>query len=173
MKDSLKAREFNYCPLCKGRLRRKQIDGYKRLVCRTCDWIYYYNPLPVVVCAARDKKGRILLGKRNLNPGMNKWALPGGFVEAHECPEDACLRELKEETGLRGVIKKLTGIYTQKTMQYGSLLIIGYEVSVIRARILLNSELQDARFFIPRDMPFIPFSSHREIIKDTVASANG
>ncbi|RKY29402.1 MAG: hypothetical protein DRP74_08905, partial [Candidatus Omnitrophota bacterium] len=67
--------------------------------------------MPVAVCAAKNKEGKILVAKRNLKPGINKWALPGGFVELDESLEIACLRELEEETGLKGKIKKLIGIY--------------------------------------------------------------
>lgn len=158
-------KEFRFCPLCRFYLRRKQVDGRKRLVCQKCGWVYYKNPLPVAVCAAKNNEDKILIVKRNLNPGINRWALPGGFVESNEVPETACLRELEEETGLKGKIKRLIGAYIQKTREYGSLLIIGYEVKVSKSSLSLNNELKDARFFSKKDLPVIPFSSHRKIIK--------
>lgn len=161
-----KSYRFEFCPLCAYHLRRKQIDGRKRLICRRCGWINYENPLPVVVCVVKNKENEILIGKRNIEPGINKWALPGGFVEAGETPESACLRELKEETGLKGKIKKLIGIYIQKSRDYGPLLVIGYEVSVSRSRLLLNKELKEAKFFGKEDLPDVPFSSHRRMIKE-------
>lgn len=158
-------RTFKFCPLCKDPLRVKQVDGRKRLVCQKCGWIHYKNPLPVVVCAAKKKDGKILITKRNLRPGINKWALPGGFIESGETSETACLRELEEETGLKGKIKRLIGVYIQKTREYDSLLIIGYEVSVSKCNLSLNNELKDARFFSKKNLPIIPFSSHRKIIE--------
>ncbi len=156
---------FKFCPLCKDSLRGKQVDGRKRLVCPKCGWIHYKNPLPVVVCAAKNRNGEILIAKRNFKPGINKWALPGGFVESGEIPKAACLRELEEETGLKGKIKRLIGVYIQKTREYGSLLVIGYEVSVSKCNLSLNNELKDARFFNKKNLPVIPFSSHREMLK--------
>jgi len=156
---------FKFCPLCRYYLRRKRVDGHKRLVCQKCGWIYYKNPLPVVVCAAKNRKGKILVVKRNLKPGINKWALPGGFVESGEAPEIACLRELEEETGLKGKIKRLVGVYIQKTKEYGSLLIIGYEVVIAQGLLSLNNELKDAKFFNKEELPVIPFLSHRKIIE--------
>jgi len=158
-------RAFNFCPLCRYYLRKKQVDDRKRLVCQKCGWIDYKNPLPVAVCVAKNKKGEILITKRNLEPGINKWALPGGFIESGEPPETACLRELEEETGLKGKVRGLIGVYIQKSRYYGSLLVIGYEVSVSKYNLSLNSELKDARFFSRKDLPVIPFLSHRRIIE--------
>jgi len=165
MGELSQAHTFKFCPLCRYYLRRKQIDGHKRLLCQKCGWIYYENPLPVVACVVVDKEGKILIGKRNLKPGINKWALLGGFVESNETPEIACLRELKEETGIKGKIKRLIGIYIQKTREYDSLLVVGYEVKISEKSLSLNNELKDARFFNKKDLPIIPFSSHRNIIK--------
>ena len=164
MKDSITKR-FKFCLLCGCALSKKQIDGQKRLACQKCGWVYYKNPLPVAVCAAKNKKGKILIVKRNLKPGINKWALPGGFVESDETPEVACLRELEEETGLKGKIRRLIGLYIQKTKEYSSLLVVGYEVVVSKSFLSLNDELKDAKFFKKKNIPFIPFSSHRKIIK--------
>jgi len=165
LKDSISGR-FKFCPLCGRILGEKQIERQRRLVCQKCGWVYYKNPLPVAVCAAKNKEGKILIVKRNLKPAINKWALPGGFVESDELPEIACLRELYEETGLKGKIKKLIGIYIHKTREYGSLLVIGYEVMIVRGLLLLNNESKDAKFFNKKDLPVIPFSSHRKIIKE-------
>jgi len=88
------------------------------------------KPIPVAVCVAKDRKNRILIARRNLKPCINKWALPGGFIESGESSEEACLRELQEETGLKGEIKRLIGVYIQKSKYYGDHLVIGYEVSV-------------------------------------------
>lgn len=157
---------FKFCPLCKGTLEKKKVDNRKRLVCSKCGWIYYGNPLPVAVCAAKNREGKILIARRNLKPGKNKWALPGGFIESGEEPEVACLRELEEETELKGKIKKLIAVCLQKTSYYGYLVIIGYEVSVSNSNISLNNELKEAKFFSKKDLPVIPFSSHRRIIEE-------
>ncbi len=157
---------FKFCPLCKDSLRRKKVDGRERSVCRKCGWIDYKNPLPVAVCAAINDRGKILITKRNLNPGYNKWALPGGFIESHETPEKACLRELEEETGVKGEIDRLIGVYVQKTKEYETVLVIGYVVRVVKERISLNNELKEAVFVNREDIPHIPFLSHRKMIEE-------
>lgn len=42
----------------------------------------------------------VLLIKRKINPYINEWALPGGFVHNHETLEQAVERELQEEAGI-------------------------------------------------------------------------
>lgn len=41
-----------------------------------------------------------------------RWTLPGGGVEHGEDPARAALRELHEETGLRGTIDRLLGVHS-------------------------------------------------------------
>jgi 8-oxo-dGTP diphosphatase len=42
----------------------------------------------------------ILLIRRKNEPFKGMWAFPGGFVDKNEEPVDACVREVKEETGI-------------------------------------------------------------------------
>ena len=57
-----------------------------------------------------EKKLQILLIRRGGHPYMNKWALPGGFVEPDETTEQAAKRELLEETGVDNIY--LEQLYT-------------------------------------------------------------
>jgi 8-oxo-dGTP diphosphatase len=53
---------------------------------------------------------KVLLVQRGGEPFKGCWALPGGFVEVHETADQAALRELEEETGVRDVY--LEQLYT-------------------------------------------------------------
>ncbi|MDP8216831.1 MAG: NUDIX hydrolase [Candidatus Kaelpia imicola] len=157
---------FKFCPLCNYSLRRVQIDGRKRLICQECGWINYKNPLPVTACVAVNREGKVLIAKRNLEPGMNKWALPGGFIELNETPQDACLRELKEETGIKGKITGLIGVYVQKTKEYGNLIVLGYKVRTFNESIIISNEVKEAKFINWENLPQIPFLTHRKMIAE-------
>ena len=166
MKKTKPKPQLRFCPFCRSLLSKKVIEGYRRLVCIKCGWVYYNNPLPVVSALARNKRGEIFLARRNIAPGKGRWALPGGFIESTETPEDACVRELYEETGMIGKVKNLIGIYTQDTRYYNRLLVIGYEVYVASDHFCLNHELREGGFFRRKDLPPIPFISHRNIVRD-------
>jgi 8-oxo-dGTP diphosphatase len=55
----------------------------------------------VAACVLIDDAGCMLITKRPQGKSLaGLWEFPGGKVEANEAPEDALIRELKEELGI-------------------------------------------------------------------------
>ncbi|MFJ7303543.1 (deoxy)nucleoside triphosphate pyrophosphohydrolase [Streptomyces sp. NPDC099088] len=55
----------------------------------------------VVVAGALVHEGRLLAARRSAPPELaGRWELPGGKVEPGEAPEQALVRELREELGV-------------------------------------------------------------------------
>ena len=52
----------------------------------------------------------VLLVKRNKEPDVGKWGLPGGFIKIDETSRDASVRVLKKETGLDNVYMQQIGV---------------------------------------------------------------
>jgi 8-oxo-dGTP diphosphatase len=158
---------IKYCPVCGAELSLKRIEDRKRAVCSTCSWIHYENPLPCAAALVRSSEGEILLVKRGVEPAKGEWALPSGFIEIDETPEMACLRELKEETGLEGKIVRLVGVYSQESKRYKYVVIAGYEVEA-KGIPYPGSDSKDVQYFSFGKLPQIAFPSHLKMIKDGI-----
>jgi len=59
-------------------------------------------------CVIRNDAGEILLLHRNKN-GVQQWELPGGKLEVGEAAEEAAVREILEELGVRVTIAAFLG----------------------------------------------------------------
>ena len=55
-----------------------------------------------VIFGFDGNKLNVLLVERGLEPYKGRWAFPGGFLNMDESAEAGALRELQEETGLKG-----------------------------------------------------------------------
>jgi 8-oxo-dGTP diphosphatase len=71
------------------------------------------TPALTTDCVVVDAKGRVLLIRRANPPFKGQYALPGGFVDIGETVEDACRRELMEETGVKAGRLELIGVYSE------------------------------------------------------------
>lgn len=58
-----------------------------------------------------EKDGKILMLRRAFEPGKNKLDLAGGLVDKNETPEQAAVREAKEETGFDVKLIAKLGIF--------------------------------------------------------------
>ncbi|QQG40320.1 MAG: NUDIX hydrolase [Candidatus Aenigmatarchaeota archaeon] len=74
-------------------------------------FVIHQNPKPTVD-AVVEKDGKVLLIRRGNEPYRGTLAWPGGFVDVGETVEAATLRELMEETGVKGKIEALLGVYS-------------------------------------------------------------
>jgi 8-oxo-dGTP diphosphatase len=88
---------WQFCPICGEAIEKD--DG--RAQCGACGFVGYANPVPAAEAVCFDPDGRVLLGRRAIDPGAGLWDLPGGFLNEDEEPLDALRREVLEETGLR------------------------------------------------------------------------
>ncbi|MBE7122422.1 NUDIX domain-containing protein [Bacillus cereus] len=63
--------------------------------------------MPSVAAIIKNEQGEILFQ----NPGGEYWSLPAGAIKPGERPEDAIVREVWEETGLKVEVKKEKGVF--------------------------------------------------------------
>ena len=88
-----------YCPDCGRKLTTRWHEDTQQPYCKACDRMFWQQPIPCVDLAVVDGT-RVLLIKRDNPPHAGAWALPGGFIDIDETPEEAAVRELTEEAGI-------------------------------------------------------------------------
>ena len=65
----------------------------------------------VAACVLVDGQGQVLITRRpEGKPLAGLWEFPGGKIEAGETPEEALVRELKEELAIDIVLSRLTPV---------------------------------------------------------------
>jgi ADP-ribose pyrophosphatase YjhB (NUDIX family) len=103
--------DLKYCQRCATPLAMQEKFGALRPTCPTCGFIVFMDP-KVVAAVLVEHKGKILLGRRNIDPGRGKWSFPSGYVNRGEKVELAALREVKEETNLDINLTALLGVFS-------------------------------------------------------------
>ena len=102
-------RRAKFCLLCATPLELRPVKGRERLACpaERCQFVLYENPASAAAAVVRDAEGRVLLIRRRIEPYRGAWALPAGYQEADERPEDTLVREVFEETGMTIEVDRL------------------------------------------------------------------
>ena len=94
---------------------------------------------------------KVLLTRRADN---DHWCLPGGIMEAGESVEEACIREVLEETGLKVKLSRLVGAYSNPDQlviypdgNRAHFVVLNFEAVITGGKLGLSNETTDAGFF--------------------------
>lgn len=71
----------------------------------------FFVSVDCIVFGFDENKLKILLGKRQMDPGRGEWALYGGFVRPDENPDQTANRVLYTLTGLKDIYMKQVGAF--------------------------------------------------------------
>jgi len=136
---------FPNCPICTSPTKVHEADGYNHCTSEACNFIQYLNPTPVVAAVVEYENEQVILAHNALWP-KGWFGLITGFLEKHEHPDEAVVREVKEELGLDAELQSFIGHYTFKRMNQ---IIIAYHLKATGV-IKLNDELDDYKI-VPFD----------------------
>ncbi|MDX9992004.1 MAG: NUDIX domain-containing protein [Anaerolineales bacterium] len=120
-----------------------------------------------------EAREQVFLTQRADN-GM--WCLPGGGVESGESVEEAVLRELWEETGLRGRVTRFLGVYSDPNRliiypdgNKAHIVALSFEVEVLEGEPGLSNETTAFGFFtLAQAGQMGLISNHYERIEDAL-----
>lgn len=159
---------MNYCPRCATALHEQEHEGVLRPTCSTCGYVHYRDPkVAVGVLAGLD--GRVLLARRNHEPGMGLWTFPSGYVDAGEVVEAAARREAMEETGAEVRLERLMAVRSQE----GSpVVLIVYAAVITGGTIAPGPEATEVGLFGLEELPDLAFPHDRDLIQAWAAGAN-
>lgn len=131
----------------------------------------YHPPLVAVDAIVVNGKGEILLLKRKINPFRGLWVVPGGHVEYGETVEEAVIREVLEETGLKCKIVRLLGVYSdpRRDPRFHTVS-AAFVLKIVSGKLKNSFESTEQKFFSWKNLPQNLGFDHRQILKDYLRS---
>ena len=144
------------------------------------DTYTYEYPRPAitvdcVIFGFAENQLKILLTKRNIEPYLGEWALPGGFIGMDETADECACRKLKEEAGLEDIY--MEQLYTFSAVDRDPryrVVSIAYYALVKSTDCVLHagSDIADIQWFSLENAPPLAFD-HKEITAAAVERLRG
>ncbi|MCP4138922.1 MAG: NUDIX hydrolase [Chloroflexi bacterium] len=98
-----------------------------------------------------DNEGKILLGKHTYRK-YHPWGILAGNLEYGEAPENAIIREVKEETGLVIEVQSLLKAVSAKEDHHISLI---YQCNITDGEFRPSAEIEKIKCFSSKELPFM------------------
>ena len=120
----------------------------------------------VIIFTLRGSDLQVLLVKRGHPPFEGMWAIPGGFVAIGESLEEAALRELEEETGVRDVYLEQLYTFGDVDRDPRGRVITGAYFALVPAAAIAphtGSDVTETRWWSVYDLPPLAFD-HAHIL---------
>jgi ADP-ribose pyrophosphatase YjhB (NUDIX family) len=149
-----------FCRECGSALEQRLAFGKTRGVCPGCGYTHFEDP-KVAVGVVVELDGRILLGKRNHDPKLGWWSFPSGFVDAGEVPEEAAIREVEEETGVKVRLDRMLGVYSQPGER---VIFIAYAGHAVGGSLEAGEECTEVACFPADALPELAFPNDGAIL---------
>ncbi len=123
-----------------------------------------------------ETKTKILLTERADN---KQWCLPSGGVDSGETVEEACIREVYEETGLNVRVTRLVGVYSDPNcmVEYpdgnkAHVIAISFEAEIVGGELGLSDETTDFGYFTLKELEKLDMLlNHKERIVDALKNS--
>jgi 8-oxo-dGTP diphosphatase len=118
----------------------------------------------LVIFTIRQDRLDVLLIERALPPFEGRWALPGGFIRDGESLEQAALRELEEETGVRDVyLEQLYTFGDPGRDPRGRVVTVAYYalIAADTAQLVASTDARAARWWSVAKHPRLAFDHDR------------
>ena len=145
---------LRYCSQC-GSALTLTVDARATPTCIECGTVHYDTPRPLVLCAVFAGH-RLLLMRRATPPYVGRWAPPGGFAEAGETLQEATVREVLEETGVRLDPSMLIPLAITSVAHMNQVYIM-FRAHIDECALHPGDEALDARWFDEAEVPFDNF----------------
>ncbi len=156
----------HFCVNCGTALDSRVIEGRPLEACSTCDFVLWRDP-KVVTMVVAEAAGKVVMGRRAIEPGYGYWCLPGGFVKDDEHPTEAAARECLEEIGARIQVQSLVGVYHIRKEGAPSMIGIAYGARILDPKELrAGDEMLEIGTFPPDQVPQLAFPSHTWALED-------
>lgn len=123
----------------------------------------------IIVFGFEDSKLKLLIGKRQMDPGRGEWSLYGGFVGATESVDEAAKRVLFELTGLRNLYMKQVHTFGAVDRDPGERVISVAYCALINVKDYDRRLLEEhgVQWVEPNKMPRL-YSDHNDMVKRAI-----
>jgi ADP-ribose pyrophosphatase YjhB (NUDIX family) len=163
--------DFIFCPSCGAPMADTVAFGRVRRRCGYCGFVQFKDP-KVAVAAVISRERRVLLVRRAVRPRAGFWALPAGYMDSDELPEETLVREVAEETGITIRVLGLNTVVPLGGWQERRGILLVYWAEYIDGTTVAADDVSEVAWFEPGQVPWheLAFESTAQLLHNWIAT---